>query len=157
NDLILREVTVTTQLEPSLPNIPADGVQLQQVVLNLIVNACDAMIDQPRAERHLLVTTRAEDGGVELSVSDRGTGIVSGAVDSVFEPFMTTKEHGLGLGLAICRSIVSAHGGRMWAVNNPDIGATFHLRLPFEHPSQANAVVVPRGAPFPSASQTVNR
>ena len=74
--------------------------------------------------------TAEEGAGVRVSVSDRGTGIAGDCVDSVFEPFFTSKEHGLGLGLSICRSIVTAHGGRMWAVNNPDRGATFHLVLP---------------------------
>ncbi len=165
NDLILREVTVTTQLEASLPNIPADRVQLQQVVLNLVVNACDAMTDKPRADRHLVVRTVRDDGSVELSFSDRGTGIVSGAVDSVFEPFMTTKEHGLGLGLAICRSIVSAHGGKMWAVNNVDVGATFYLRLPIEyagHPAPDETVRRPsgvqaHGSPLARDQQSVAR
>jgi PAS domain S-box-containing protein len=130
SDLILREVTVTTRLSPALPAITADRVQLQQVVLNLIVNACDAMADNPPTERALTISTADEGSAVRLSVSDRGTGITSDAVDTVFEPFVTSKKHGLGLGLSICRSIVDAHGGRMWAVNNEERGATFHLLLP---------------------------
>lgn len=130
SDLILREVSVATRLAPSLPPVPADRIQLQQVVLNLIVNACDAMGDNPPAERSLTISTRDEDCAVRLSVSDRGAGITSGSLEDVFEPFMTTKPHGLGLGLSICRSIVEAHGGRMWAVNNLGRGATFHVLLP---------------------------
>jgi C4-dicarboxylate-specific signal transduction histidine kinase len=127
SDLILREVQMMTRLEASLPLIAADRVQLQQVVLNLIVNACDAMAEIPPSERLITITTKDEGSAVRLSVADRGTGI---ADDSVFEPFVTSKQDGLGLGLAICRSIVDAHGGRMWAVNNAERGATFHLLLP---------------------------
>jgi PAS domain S-box-containing protein len=130
SDLIQREVRVSTRLAPSLPSVPGDRVQLQQVVLNLIVNACDAMADNSPGERTLAISTSDEGTSVRISVSDRGTGIAGDSVESVFEPFVTSKEHGLGLGLAICRSIVNAHGGRMWAVNNPERGATFHLLLP---------------------------
>ncbi len=130
SDLIQREVRVTTRLAASLPPVPGDRVQLQQVVLNLIVNACDAMADNAPSERTLSISTFDEGMAVRVSVSDRGTGIAGDSVDAVFEPFVTSKEHGLGLGLAICRSIVNSHGGRMWAVNNPDRGATFHLLLP---------------------------
>ena len=132
SDLIQREVRVTTRLAASLPAVPGDRVQLQQVVLNLIVNACDAMADNSPPERTLAISTSDEGAAVRISVSDRGTGISGESVETVFEPFVTSKEHGLGLGLAICRSIVNAHGGRMWAVNNPDRGATFHLLLPRE-------------------------
>jgi PAS domain S-box-containing protein len=129
-DLMLREVALTTQLSPSLPRLPADRVQLQQVLLNLIVNACDAMGDNIRGDRMVSVSSTFDGEAVRLSVGDRGTGIPTDPVEAVFEPFRTTKEHGLGLGLAICRSIVSAHGGKMWAENNPDRGATFHLTIP---------------------------
>jgi len=88
------------------------------------------MADNPPSERSLTISTRDEDCAVRLSVSDRGTGITAGSLEAVFEPFMTTKPHGLGLGLSICRSIVDAHGGRMWAVNNLGRGATFHVLLP---------------------------
>jgi C4-dicarboxylate-specific signal transduction histidine kinase len=108
---------------------------LQQVILNLVVNACDAMADTPRADRHLTITTEADGRAVHLAVADRGTGIAHGMVESVFEPFNTTKAHGLGLGLAICRSIMTSHGGRLWAVNNEDKGATFHVMLPREVPT----------------------
>jgi PAS domain S-box-containing protein len=131
-DLMLREVMVTTRLSPSLPSVPADRVQLQQVLLNLIVNACDAMADNPRGDRMLVISSARDSTVVRLSVSDHGTGIPTEPVELVFEPFRTTKEHGLGLGLSICRSIVAAHGGKMWAVNNQERGATFHLALPIE-------------------------
>lgn len=130
-DLMLREVDVSTRLAGSLPEVPLDRVQLQQVLLNLIVNACDAMADNPREERSLLIATAPDCAGIRISVRDHGVGI-GASVEEVFEPFRSTKEHGLGLGLAICRSIVTAHGGKLWAVNNAGRGATFHLTLPLE-------------------------
>ena len=130
SDLIQRAVTVTTHFAREVSPVLADRVQLQQVVLNLIVNACDAMAHLPPVGRSLLISTADEDNGVRLSVADRGTGIQAGSVDAVFEPFVTSKAHGLGLGLTICRSIVEAHGGRMWATNNDERGATFHVLLP---------------------------
>jgi PAS domain S-box-containing protein len=130
SDLIHRGVSVTTQLSDRVPPVLGDRVQMQQVLLNLIVNGCDAMVDVNPADRVLVVTTSMDDAGVCLSVRDNGTGISAEPLDVVFEPFMTSKEHGLGLGLAICRSILEAHGGRMWAVNNGERGATFHVSLP---------------------------
>jgi PAS domain S-box-containing protein len=130
SDLLQREVAVTTNLSPALPVVSADRVQLQQVLLNLIVNAADAMADATPAERLMTITTADDADTVRLTVADQGPGLPPNAVEVVFEPFVTTKEHGLGLGLAICRSIVSAHGGRMWATNNAGRGATFHVLLP---------------------------
>jgi PAS domain S-box-containing protein len=130
SDLIQRSVTVTTRLDPSLPSVAADRVQLQQVLLNLIVNACDAMSDNAPTDRHIWIATANEGAAVRVSVSDCGAGISRHPVDSVFEPFITSKAHGLGLGLSICRSIVDGHGGRMWASNNEDRGATFTFLLP---------------------------
>jgi two-component system, LuxR family, sensor kinase FixL len=98
--------------------------------LNLILNACDAMADQPPRDRRIIIAERLTDGGVvQLSVSDKGPGVAEGQLDQIFEPFMTTKEAGLGLGLAICRSIVTAHGGRLWAINAAEGGATFIIEL----------------------------
>ena len=107
-----------------------DRNQLQQVLLNFVINGCDAM-DGQEVDRRLLVRTRATaQGNVEVSVADRGAGIPLADLERIFEPFVTTKAHGLGLGLAICRSIVEAHGGRLWATNNADRGATLHCELP---------------------------
>jgi PAS domain S-box-containing protein len=130
SDLIQRAVVVSTRLAPSLPDVQGDRVQLQQVLLNLIVNACDAMADSPSSLRTLVITTLARSAAVRISISDNGTGITTEPIDEVFQPFVTSKRHGLGLGLAICRSIVDAHGGRLWAVNNRGGGATFHVLLP---------------------------
>jgi PAS domain S-box-containing protein len=130
SDLIQRRCVVETRLAGSLPPVHGDRVQLQQVLLNLIVNACDAMAAEVPGERRLtIVTAFTDEGFVQLSIADQGTGIPEDQLDRVFEPFVTWKEHGLGLGLTICRSIVSAHGGRLWAVNNREGGATFHLAL----------------------------
>ena len=130
SDLAHRGVAVHTWLSASPPLVYADRVQLQQILLNLIVNACDAMSDTPPGERVLVISTAATDGVARIEVGDRGSGIAPDALHTVFEPFVTTKASGLGLGLAICRSIVTAHGGELWARNNPDGGATFVVSLP---------------------------
>jgi two-component system, LuxR family, sensor kinase FixL len=135
-DLIAREVSVTTDLATDLQRVLGDRVQLQQVLLNLILNACDAMSAMPAGLRRLTIVTSRDVDGVRIVVSDRGTGIPSDRIESIFEPFVTSKTHGLGLGLAICRSIVSAHDGRLWAENNPESGATFHVTLPAAVQSQ---------------------
>ena len=130
NDLVRRGVSVNRQLAPGLPSIRGDRVQLQQVVLNLILNACDAMRDNAPGDRQVLVTTARCDTGVRLSVEDVGTGIAPDQLGSVFEPFVTTKTSGLGLGLALCRSIVQSHEGKLTAENNQPRGVTFHCILP---------------------------
>jgi PAS domain S-box-containing protein len=130
SDLIQRAVIVSTRLAPSLPEVAADRVQLQQVLLNLIMNACDAMADNAPGDRLLVIATASRGSSIRVSISDNGTGITTQPIDDVFNPFVTSKRNGLGLGLSICRSIVDAHGGRMWAVNNRERGATFHVLLP---------------------------
>lgn len=130
SELIERRVTINTSLSPSLPMVLGDRVQLQQVVLNLVLNGCEAMDDLRRSERHLTITTSNGDGLVETTVSDRGVGIEPALLERVFDPFVTTKSGGLGLGLSICRTIVDAHGGRIWARNNPDRGATIGFAIP---------------------------
>jgi len=129
-ELLSRRVTVTRALADSIPRVEADRVQLQQVVLNLVMNACDAMDATPAADRRLLVTTANGDGLVRLAVADHGGGIPEGQLERVFEPFVTFRDQGLGLGLAISRSIVTDHGGSIRAENNPEGGATFHCALP---------------------------
>ena len=107
-----------------------DRIQLQQVILNLVLNACDAMSTVEPAKRELTLTTAADAECVQLAIADRGVGIPDGELDSVFDPFVTHRPQGLGLGLAISRSIVLAHRGRIQAENNADRGATFRCFLP---------------------------
>ena len=129
-ELVSRRVSVKSVFTSAVPPVLGDRVQLQQVVLNLVLNACDAMNSEHAADRLIVLSTRADDGFVELAVSDHGPGIPDGQLERVFEPFVTFREHGLGLGLAISRSIVTAHGGSISAENNGDGGATFRCRLP---------------------------
>jgi signal transduction histidine kinase len=95
------------------------------------MNACDAMDQNAPTDRQIFVRTELADGAsVRFSVSDCGTGVDPEKLEQVFEPFFSTKAHGLGLGLSVCRTIISAHAGKLWAVNNPDRGATFGFTLP---------------------------
>lgn len=137
SSLTSREVTLIATLESALPQVVGDGIQLQQVLLNLLLNACDAVKDCDPAGRHIELDARVEAGGqaLHVTVTDRGHGIASDGLDRVFDAFFTTKPDGLGLGLAICRQIVNAHGGRLWAAHNGERGAAFHMTLP-----AANAV-----------------
>jgi two-component system sensor kinase FixL len=125
-----RGVDLRTELGPSLPAIAADRVSLQQVVLNLMMNAMDATDQSEAEQRQVTVRTRRIDGGVEVAVSDTGHGIPPERLTRLFDAFFTTKEEGLGLGLAIVRSIVEAHDGRIWAEDHAGRGATFHVALP---------------------------
>ena len=130
SDLIRRRVAAEIDLARSLPPVLGDRVELQQVILNLVGNACDAMGDTPAHRRQVRIATAlTPEGQVQLSVEDRGSGIPPERLEQIFDAFFTTKVSGLGLGLAICRSIVTAHGGRLWATNNGSGGATFHLVL----------------------------
>jgi signal transduction histidine kinase len=124
-----RDVAVNTELTTDLPPVFGDQIQLQQVLLNLVINACEAMEAMSGTRQVLIRTRRADDGGVEMSVSDRGGGIPPGDLERIFEPFVTTKEHGIGLGLSICHTIIIAHGGRLWAENIGE-GAMFRCTLP---------------------------
>ena len=133
SDAVLHHVNILLQMDPRAPKVHGDKVQLQQVVLNLLLNAFQAMKDCPVTERQVTVRTELDDGHkVIVAVSDRGEGLKDDQLEKIFQPFYTTKNDGLGLGLAISRSIVEAHGGRLWAQNNPDRGATFHFTVPVE-------------------------
>ena len=123
-------VSVRTQLAEGLPRVQGDRVQLQQVLLNLIINAIEAMRDVGEEERELLISTRNEPDGVSVEVRDSGPGFAPAALERVFEAFYTTKPGGLGLGLSICRSIIEAHNGRLWASPNVPRGASFQFALP---------------------------
>jgi len=131
SDALMRDVSITLDLEPGLPLVKADRVQMQQVILNLIVNAMEAMTASNGSGRIVIVrTTREDDQMAHVAVQDTGPGLEPGTETTIFEPFYTTKAEGMGMGLSIARSIVVANGGRIWAVNNPLGGATFHVTVP---------------------------
>jgi two-component system sensor kinase FixL len=124
-----RQVQVRLSLDPAADNVFADRVQIQQVLLNLIRNAIDAMDDQPRREL-VISSDLTEEGAARVSVADSGGGITDDVLDKLFQPFMTTKPQGMGVGLSISRSIIEAHGGRIWAEANPRGGTIFRFTLP---------------------------
>ena len=124
-------VTVQTDFAENLPGIEGDRVELQQVVLNLIINAIEAMSEIGKGPRKLqLGTAKSEAGDVLVSIRDSGPGLSPVALEDLFHAFHTTKPNGLGLGLSICRSIVEGHGGRLWASANAPRGAVFQFTLP---------------------------
>lgn len=127
----LRERRIVTRLHVplSLPQVLADRVQIQQVVLNLLLNAADAMANTPPPNRAIEIAAMHNPPVVTVSIADRGSGVDDSRLHEIFEPFYSSKSEGLGLGLAISRSIIAAHGGRLWAVNNPGGGATMHFTL----------------------------
>jgi C4-dicarboxylate-specific signal transduction histidine kinase len=143
NDVV-REVLVLAEVEArsagarlranlpeGLPQVPGDRVQLQQVMLNLLLNGLDAMAAVMDHPRELLISThRGPDEHVRVAVRDSGAGIDPQAGRRIFDPFYTTKRRGMGMGLAICRSIVERHGGRIWAAPNDGPGTTFHFTVP---------------------------
>jgi C4-dicarboxylate-specific signal transduction histidine kinase len=131
SDFVNQGVAAQADLAPALPEVNADRVQLQQVLLNLVMNACDAMAGGPVGDHKLIIRTElAGSEGIRVSVADRGVGLAPDNLEKVFEPFFTTKVQGMGLGLSVCRTIITAHGGKLWAANNPERGATFHFTLP---------------------------
>jgi C4-dicarboxylate-specific signal transduction histidine kinase len=132
--LMERNVQVHTRFDEGLPATRGNRVELKQVLLNLVLNACDAMIANPARDRQIEIVVSHEDVVIQVSVLDCGRGIKAEQMRQVFEPFFTTKENGLGLGLAISHSIVIAHGGRLWASNRPDRGTAFHFTLPIAAP-----------------------
>jgi C4-dicarboxylate-specific signal transduction histidine kinase len=125
-------VQLELELDESLPIIEADQVQVQQVLVNLVLNAVDAMLEAGPRRRILSVQSRSSDNGVLVIVRDTGSGLAGSDAEQVFEPFYTTKSDGIGIGLAISRSIVEAHGGAIWA-SAEGTGATFSFTLP-AHP-----------------------
>ena len=142
SEILSRRITLTSRLAPEIQPVLGDRIQLQQVVLNLVLNACDAMNETDAAKRQLALATEMRDGVVQLVVSDRGPGIPEGQLERVFEPFVTSREQGLGLGLAISRSIVTAHSGSIRAENNVAGGATFRCFLPVAEHGSAGAIAV---------------
>jgi two-component system, LuxR family, sensor kinase FixL len=131
SDAVLHNVNIVLQVDPDARRVYGDKVQLQQVLLNLLLNAFQAMKVCPLNERQVTVRTEPSKGQkVMIAVRDCGEGLKSDQLDKIFQPFYTTKDNGLGLGLAISRSIVEAHGGRLWAQNNPERGATICFTVP---------------------------
>jgi signal transduction histidine kinase len=131
SEIVLRNASITLDLHQGVPVVHGDSIQIQQVLINLLTNALDAMENQPIEARTITISTRLENSNSAfVSISDSGEGIPPDKIKAVFAPFQTTKPEGIGLGLAICKSIIEAHGGKIWADNNPDGGAIFSLILP---------------------------
>jgi C4-dicarboxylate-specific signal transduction histidine kinase len=147
-EVLQNGVSVRTQLAEGLPLIQADRVQLQQVILNLIVNAVEAMSGASEGARELLISTGGDaSNGVLVSLRDSGPGLDPASLGRLFDAFYTTKSSGLGMGLSICHSIIEAHGGRIWAVANEPRGAAFHFTLPLK---QDEAVPPEHAGPMPA-------
>jgi two-component system, LuxR family, sensor kinase FixL len=126
-----RRVSLNLELLTKLPGVRGDRVHLQQVLLNLMLNGMDALANIPATERRVTVRAVTDPkGGVIVSVSDTGPGIPDDKLDRIFEPFFTTKPDGMGMGLSISRTIIEAHGGKIWAENNSLRGAVFKFLLP---------------------------
>lgn len=130
-----REIHIQTQLANDLPNVKADRVQLQQVMLNLIVNAMDGMSGSTSVEREVLISSQRRDyKEILIRVEDCGVGLQPETVEKIFDPFFTTKPHGIGMGLSISRSIVESHDGRIWASSRASGGAVFEFTIPLAAP-----------------------
>jgi signal transduction histidine kinase len=130
-DLQRRRVSLQTDLDDALPLVSADRVQLQQVILNLLLNASDAMkAMEDRPKQILIRTARDEDGAVRLSVRDSGVGVVAESLNRLFDAFYTTKADGMGIGLSVSRSIIESHAGRLWCEPHDGPGATFAFTVP---------------------------
>jgi signal transduction histidine kinase len=135
SEILKHGVVIRTELAPGLPLVKGDRVQIQQVLLNLILNAVEAMSALPDGPRELVIRSeRDESGNVLVSVRDTGPGLSPEAMDRIFHPFYTSKKEGLGLGLSICQSIIEAHGGKLWASANTPRGAVFQFTLPVRTP-----------------------
>lgn len=130
HDMAARQTEATVDLSPTPCIITGDPVLLQQVLVNLLMNAMDAMAETPPPRRRITIRTEVRAADVEVSVRDAGTGLPAQIKDTLFTQFVTTKAHGLGIGLTITRTIVAAHGGTIEARNNPEGGATFVVSLP---------------------------
>jgi PAS domain S-box-containing protein len=117
-------------LDAGDPPVQVDPIAIQQVLVNLLCNAFEAMSDIPKPERVVTMATKTDNGNVEVTIADHGPGIPEEQLSRVFEPYFTTKSHGMGMGLAVCRTIVVSHGGKIWAEHNAPKGAKFGLSLP---------------------------
>ena len=125
----IQDVSVDLDAGRDLPPVRADRTLLVQMILNLLTNACDAVADNPPGGRKIKVYTRSHGQSVQVTISDNGVGL-EGDPERLFDPYFTTKESGLGMGLAITRSIIKSHNGRVWADSDKATGTNFHLSLP---------------------------
>jgi len=140
SDAVARGIHVSHVIDDDLPAIRGDRVQLQQVLLNLLLNAFDAVSECQSAARVVALFAQADrDGMVRIAVRDQGHGLSGDKLECIFKPFVTSKPQGLGLGLSISRSIAQMHGGHLWAESNPDRGMTFYVSLPFAPVAQAGS------------------
>jgi signal transduction histidine kinase len=136
-EIAAKGISLHLDLAPELPAVSGDRIQLQQVIMNLLLNGIEAMSAPACNTRKLVVQTVKDDrGAIRVAVRDTGVGLDEENLDRIFKAFFTTKAEGLGMGLSIVRSIVEAHGGRLWARNNPDVGATFLFTLPASDQSE---------------------
>jgi len=141
NDLVGKRVSLRMELADGLPKVEADRVEIQQVLLNLMMNAVEAMRSVEEGDRNLLIrTTRDDSGGVLVEVRDSGIGIAPENLERIFDAFYTTRKEGMGMGLSICRTIIEAHGGRLWAQSSGDRNATLRFTLRTATPSGTNAL-----------------
>jgi signal transduction histidine kinase len=130
NEASRNSVSIRTDLDPDIPKVLADPVQVQQVLMNLVMNSIDAMKDVNQTRELAIQSRLAEDRHLLISISDTGVGLPLQQKDKIFDAFFTTKPHGIGMGLRISRSIVESHGGRLWAADNSPHGASFSFTLP---------------------------
>lgn len=130
DDAMRRRIVIRTDLVPGLAKVKADRVQLQQVVLNLMMNGMDAMAETSDRAKELLISARSDESEILVRVEDSGVGLDPEAAEKIFNPFFTTKQHGIGMGLSISRSIIESHEGRLWAAPRPSGGAIFQFTLP---------------------------
>jgi two-component system, LuxR family, sensor kinase FixL len=130
--LIAHDVSIESFLDETLPLVNADKTQIQQVALNLLTNAMDAMAQNPPDKRKVTLKTELIEGFVRVAVHDYGPGISTEQADKIFDPFYTTKSNGLGMGLAVCKSIITDHEGHIWAEKDPEGGETFFFSLKAE-------------------------
>ncbi|HZE27514.1 MAG TPA: sensor histidine kinase [Terriglobales bacterium] len=138
DEAVRRRISIRTDLVPGLTKVKADRVQLQQVVLNLMMNGMDAVAETTGRPRELLISAREEDSELLVRVEDSGIGLNAETAEKIFQPFFTTKPHGIGMGLSISRSIIESHEGHLWAVPRPTGGAVFQFTLPIR-PKESDA------------------
>jgi C4-dicarboxylate-specific signal transduction histidine kinase len=152
-EITAHDIQLRTELVEGLPPVMGDAVQLQQVILNLTINAIEAMGSVPPSRRELIFRTSSSQGTVSLAVEDTGSGLDGATVERIFEPFQTSKQAGLGMGLTISRWIIEAHGGRIQASSAPGQGAVFTLTLPAVVRESTFAARIP-GSPIVVATES---